>query len=311
MLIFAKDGTAIVINDRFNHEPCGADTPVRETSAPLQRNFRYIGWLRRLILLSRTNGIALMLGVALGIGVLTVRLPAMPQPASYHQFADQRSWLGIPNFGNVASNLPFAIVGLWGLCFLLKSKDKLKNVFIDPREPWPYVVAFFGLLFTAFGSAYYHLAPSNGRLVWDRLPMTIVFGSLVAVVIAERISVEAGLKLLPFLVAIAAGSVVQWYRDELRGHGDLRAYAAVQLYSALVLLIALLLKPRYSRSADFAIVFGFYLLAKIFETADRFIFAHGHIVSGHTLKHLTAATAGYWILRMLQTRRPLPDDSAA
>src|SRR6266536_5311110 len=246
-----------------------------------------------------------MLGVALGIAVLAFRLPPLPQPTSYHQFADQRPWLGIPNFGNVVSNLPFAIVGLWGLWLLLKP-DELKNAFIEPRERRPYVVACFGLLLTAFGSAYYHLAPSNSRLVWDRLPMTIVFGALVAVVVMERISLEAGLKLLPFLVAIAAGSVLQWYRDELHGHGDLRFYAAVQLYSALVLLIALLLKPRYSRTFDFAIVFGFYLLAKIFETADRFIYAHGHIVSGHSLKHLAAAMAGYWMLQMLQLREPCP-----
>ena len=251
-----------------------------------------------------------MLGVAVGLGILTVRLPLVPQPASYHQFADQRTFLGIPHFGNVVSNLAFAIVGLWGLWFL-SNPDKLNNTFIEPRERRPYVAAFFGLLLAAFGSAYYHLAPSNGRLVSDRLPMTIVFGSLVAVVIMERISVEAGLKLLPFLIAIAAGSVLQWYRDELHGHGDLRAYAAVQLYAALVLLIAVLLKPRYSRSFDFAVVFVFYLLAKIFETADRFIFTHTHIVSGHTLKHLAAAMAGYWILRMLESRKPLPNESTA
>ncbi len=261
-------------------------------------------------MLSRTNGIALMLGVALGIGVLMFRLPPVPQPDSYHQFADQRQWLSIANFGNVVSNLAFAIVGLWGFR-LLSKPDKPENTFIDVRERRPYVVAFLGLLLTAFGSAYYHLAPSNSRLVWDRLPMTIVFGSLVAVVIMERISVEAGLKLLPFLVAIAAGSVLQWYRDELHGHGDLRFYAAVQLYSALVLLMALVLKPRYSRTYDFAIVFGFYLLAKISETADRAIFAHGHIISGHTLKHLAAATAGFWILRMLELRKPLLNENPA
>jgi len=135
--------------------------------------------------------------------------------------------------------------------------------------------------------------------------MTIVFGALVAVVVSERINVEAGLKLLPFLVAIAAGSVLQWYRDELHGHGDLRAYAAVQLYSALVLLIAPLLKSRYARSYDFLTVFGFYALAKVFEAADGFIFVHVHVVSGHTLKHLAAAAAGYWILRMLRFRRPI------
>jgi hypothetical protein len=100
-------------------------------------------------------------------------------------------------------------------------------------------------------------------------------------------------------------SVLQWYTSELRGSGDLRFYAALQVYSALVLLLALLLPQRYTRGSDLAIVVGFYALAKVLETFDRPIFAAGHIVSGHTLKHLAAAAAGYCILRMLQKRRPI------
>lgn len=257
-------------------------------------------------LLSRKNGIALMLGVAAGMAILIFRLPPIPQPASYHQFADQRCWLGIPNFENVISNLAFALVGICGIVFIRRQTGR---AFVDPRERWPYYWVFFGLLLTAFGSGYYHLAPNNTRLVWDRLPMTIVFGSLVAALIAERISVRAGIQLMPWLIAFGAGSVLQWYRDEVHGHGDLRVYAAVQTYSALALLLALLLPPRYTRSRDFAVVFGFYVVAKIFETADRQIYSLGHIVSGHTLKHLAAASAGYWILRMLFLREPIPENS--
>jgi hypothetical protein len=259
-------------------------------------------------LLSRKNGIALMLGVAAGIALLVLRLPPIPQPASYHQFADQRRWLGIPNFGNVISNVAFAIVGIWGIAFMRRHAAR---AFLDARERWPYYGVFVGLLLTAFGSAYYHLLPNNARLVWDRLPMTIVFGSLVAALIAERISVRAGLQLLPWSIAFGAGSVLQWYWNEIHGRGDLRIYAAVQLYSALALLLALLLPPKYTRSRDFAIVFGFYVLAKVFESADRQIYTFHHIVSGHTLKHLAAAAAGYWILRMLQLREPVLQDSSA
>lgn len=135
------------------------------------------------------------------------------------------------------------------------------------------------------------------------------FRSLVAALIAERISVRAGLQLLPWLIAFGAGSVLQWYWNELHGHGDLRVYASVQAYSALGLLLALLLPPRYTRSRDFAVVFGFYLLAKIFETADRHIYSLGHIVSGHTLKHVAAAAAGYLIIRMLPLREPAAENS--
>jgi len=229
--------------------------------------------------------------------------PRVAQPDSYHHFADQRCWLGVPRFGDVTSNVPFAVVGLWGLAFL--SRPDSARAFIDHRERYSYFLVFFGLLLTAFGSAYYHLAQENVRLVWDRLPMTVVFMSLSAAMITERVSVKSGLWVLLPLLALGIGSVQQWYRSELRGSGDLRFYAAMQVYAMVVLVVALLLPARYTRSADLAVVAAFYVLAKVLESSDRIIFSLGHVVSGHTLKHLAAAAAGYWILRMLQHRRPL------
>lgn len=194
-------------------------------------------------------------------------------------------------------------MGLWGIAFLASSRAR--SHFIDQRERWPYAIAFLGLALTFFGSSYYHLHPDNARLVWDRLPMTLVFMSIVAAVIVERLSLRAGLWLLPLLILIGVFSVVQWYASELHGAGDLRLYAAVQTYSALVLVVSLFLPSRYSDGRAFAVVVGFYALAKALESLDRPIFSAGHIVSGHTLKHLAAATAGYWILRMLQRRRSI------
>jgi hypothetical protein len=110
---------------------------------------------------------------------------------------------------------------------------------------------------------------------------------------------------IAILLLIGVGSVVQWYVSEVRGIGDLRFYAAVQTYSALVLLLALIFPQRYTRGFDLAVVVGLYGLAKALEALDKAIFAAGHMVSGHTLKHLAAATAGYWILRMLGKRRPV------
>jgi hypothetical protein len=231
--------------------------------------------------------------------------PGISQPASYHNFADQRAVLGIPNFLNVASNLPFAVIGAWGMVFLFSNSRERDRAFLDPRERWPYAVLFTGLFLTAFGSAYYHLAPSNPGLVWDRLPMSIMFAGFVAAVIAERISAGFGLKLLPFLVLLSTASVLGWYSSERRGQGDLRWYAAVQIYSVLVLLVAPILRSKYTRSRDFLVVFVLYAFAKIFETFDRKIYSLGQVVSGHTLKHMAAATAGYWILRMLLKREPL------
>jgi len=255
-------------------------------------------------MIPRSKAPFLLIATAVVIAVIALLLPPLPQPQAYHNFADHRAWLGIPNFGDVASNLPFAVIGLCGL-ILLFIPSAVR--FSDPRERWLYVVMFAGLILTAFGSAYYHLAPGNARLVWDRIPIMIVFMALLAAVIAERLSVNAGLWLFPVLQAAGVGSVLLWRAGELNGHGDLRFYAAVQVYAILILLLVLLLPPSYTRGSDFAVVVGLYVLAKILEEADRQVFALGHVVSGHTLKHLAAATAGYWILRMLQKRTPVFD----
>lgn len=238
-------------------------------------------------------------------------LPRIPQPQSYHSFADRRSLLGIPDFGDVASNLPFAVIGVLGIAFLLRSpSNSASKPFIDSRESWPYLVAFVGILLTAFGSSYYHLDPNNARLVWDRLPIMVAFTSTAAALITERIQIRVGLLLLPVLLVVGIASVLQWYKSELHGVGDLRFYAAVQVWSTLVLLIVLLFPARYSRGSDLAIVVGFYALAKVLELLDKPIFHAGHLVSGHTLKHLAAAAAGYWLLRMLQKRQPIGNSGA-
>jgi hypothetical protein len=246
----------------------------------------------------------LLLAAAVVIAIIALLLPPIPQPLSYHNFADHRAWLGIPNFGDVVSNLPFAIVGICGLIFLSKPRPaKVK----DPRERGLYLFMFAALILTAFGSAYYHLAPGNARLVWDRIPIMMVFMALLAAVIAERVGIGAGLWLFPVLQAAGIGSVLVWRAGELQGHGDLRFYAAIQVYAILVLLLLLLVPAKYTRGSDLAAVVAFYVLAKILEESDRQVFAMGHIVSGHTLKHLAAAAAGYWILRMLQKRDFVPD----
>jgi hypothetical protein len=255
-------------------------------------------------LISRRTGVWVLLAFTILVVAGAALLPRIPQPASYHDFADQRTLLGIPDFGDVASNLLFALSGAWGLIFL--SRKSGQERFIDLRERWAYLAVFVGLLLTAFGSSYYHLAPDNARLVWDRLPMTLAFMGLVSAMISERVGVRVGFYLLPALLLIGVGSVALWWYSESLGAGDLRPYAAVQVYAVLVLPILLLLSPRYTRSWDLVVVFCFYVLAKIFETEDRQIFSlDRHAVSGHTLKHLAAGAAGFWILRMLGKRQPI------
>jgi hypothetical protein len=251
--------------------------------------------------LTRLGRIWLVVLIALAGALAALLLPPLQQPQEYHQFADQRTWLAIPNFLNVISNVGFLLVGLAGLGFLCnKTTVKASRIFVEPAERIPYAAFFLGILFTGFGSAYYHWRPSDSTLVWDRLPMTVAFMSLLAATIAERIALRAGLRLLGPLILAGAASVGYW-----RWHGNLWPYAAAQYYSILLVGLILALFPaRYSRSDDLVWVAVLYALAKVAEALDARILAASRLVSGHTLKHLLAAFAVYWILRMLVKRQP-------
>ena len=255
-------------------------------------------------MVSRRIGLTILVVSTLLLFSSLVFIPRIPQPLAYHDFADQRTWLGIPNFGNVVSNLPFAIFGAMGLAFLLSPNSE--NLFRDLRERVPWSFFFLGFFLTAFGSAYYHWHPDNSTLVWDRLPMTIAFTSLIAALFAERISLRAGLFALVPLLSFGAASVVYWHFTEMRGHGDLRFYFAVQASAFLLTLLCIFLfRSPYTRTGDLGLAAASYLVAVLLEYFDRDVFAALDMISGHSLKHLAASLTGYWILRMLKLRRSL------
>ena len=59
--------------------------------------------------------VVLLIGVTAASLVGLLLLPPISQDQSYHDFADQRTLLGIPNFWNVVSNIPFIAIGAVGL----------------------------------------------------------------------------------------------------------------------------------------------------------------------------------------------------
>lgn len=246
-------------------------------------------------------GLLLVFAVAMAIALAL--LPPFPQPQEYHHFADTRALFGIPNFLDVVSNLALLAVAVAGLNAVLRPG---RVAFIDRAEHLPYALFFLALAATAFGSAWYHLAPDNARLFWDRLPINICFAALLSALVAERYSIRAGLLLLLPLVATGAGTAWYWLWSETRGAGNLLPYFAFQLYVLLTLLWLLRLFPsRYSRGADLYRVVILYGAALAAELLDRHIYALGQLASGHTLKHLLAALAVYQVVRMLRLRTRL------
>lgn len=212
-------------------------------------------------------------GASLFAAAFLFFLPHIVQDESYHAFADARTIWGVPNFWNVVSNLPLAIVGVLGL-----------RKVCGPVAG----VLFIGFLLTCFGSAYYHLAPSDARLVWDRLPMTLVFMSLLTWIVTEGRSRRSEVLILGSLVSSGIASVLWWQIS-----GDLRPYALAQFGPLLLMLPALWYANgrRYLQA-----VLGLYALAKLAEFYDHPIYSVLPL-SGHSWKHFLAALAGYYILR--------------
>jgi hypothetical protein len=236
-------------------------------------------------------------------------LAPIPQSQAYHHFADQRVIAGIPHGLDVLSNLAFLLSGGLGLIFILGTRPAF-----DAGTRWAFATLFFGLILTSVGSGYYHLNPDNQSLIFDRLPMIVAMSGCVGVVIADRFGGAAAWSVLGFL-AIGFWTVYQWVVSEQTGHSDLRWYA---LYQGLVILVGalllLLFSSRNGATRVFVIAVAGNVLAKLFELLDKPIFAFGGIVSGHTLKHISAGLAflplAFFVRRTIQEQVPLEAEKA-
>ena len=224
----------------------------------------------------------------------------IPQDPAYHAFADTRAMFGVANFWNVASNLPFPLFGLWGLARVLRGPlDPLAEA---QRRAW--IVFFLGATAVGFGSGYYHLHPDNASLVWDRLPMTLAFMGLFALLVGEHLDLDWGRRLLWPLLAVGLASVLWWHATESQGRGDLRPYAAVQFLPLILIPGLLLAFPRPGRGPLW-VVLALYGLAKALEHWDAAILAAIGVTGGHAFKHVAAAAGigviAWWLGRRART----------
>ncbi len=245
----------------------------------------------------------MLVGLTIIAILVTCFIPPFGQDQSYHNFADKRVFLGIPNCLDVVSNIFFAYVGLLGI----RISMAMGTSRLISESRLSYIIFFTGVGLTSIGSAYYHLAPDNARLVWDRLPMTVAFMSFLSATIAERVSPKAGKLLLFPLLTAGVASVLFWYWSELNGHGDLRFYLIlVQAYPLLlVIVIVSLFRPRFSHGSFIIISILVYGVAKLAEVYDYRIFIFNNLLSGHTLKHIFAAVSLFLFAVMLKRRTPL------
>jgi len=226
----------------------------------------------------------------------------IPQWPEYHQFVDGRTLLGLANAHNVISNLGLLIVGAWGTMFVLTPSGKTAA----GKLQTPYLVFFVGLILTGLGSAYYHYSPGGQTLIWDRLPMTIMFMGLFTSIIGEILNPRLAHRLLIPLLVTGIGSVLWWAWTETIGAGDLRLYAVVQFVPPVLIIFMLLAFPTPRHYAPYIVgTLLLYVLAKLCEQFDAEIYTVLGSMSGHSLKHwLSAAASGSVLSMLIRRRRP-------
>ena len=243
-----------------------------------------------------------MLGAAFALyGLLRLTLGPLPQDPAYHALADTRTLQGVvPRAGDILTNLAILGAGLFGLA--LRSR---MNVAPEGRTAVNVLIA--ATILTAFGSAYYHLAPANATLIWDRLPIAIVLMSLLALVMADRVHpLYARDAIWPF-TGLGIASVMLWGVSEAMGQEDLLLYLVVRVGAGAAIVLLLILRPpRYTGTAWlFAAVLCEIAMAFL-ERVDHEMFQlTGGLISGHNMKHVLAGIALACVFWWLRARKSL------
>jgi hypothetical protein len=229
------------------------------------------------------------------IGALILYGPVQ-QDETYHDFTDKRFFLGIPNFLDVITNLPFALVGLLGLLAVARLPEKRLRLILS--------LLFGAFLLLTIGSGYYHLQPNNVTLVYDRIPIGIIISCFFAFIVYDRVNASFGYVLFFVLSAASVLSVLYWIYTEGQGSGDLRWYAFVQFFPVLAIpLILWLYKSPFKHGREVIPIFHLFGLAKLMESLDEQIFVlTNQVISGHSLKHLFMVGAGFCIEKMVRRR---------
>ena len=235
--------------------------------------------------------------------------PHVPQADHYHDFADQRPLLGLVNAADVLSNLPFLLLGVWGL--LATCKTPAETLRSQGGTPWLLLV-FGGLVLTALGSSYYHLLPGDVRVFWDRMGMVPVFAGVLGLALQSLLNTRSAW--LSALCVLLGGPLALWIWLQT---GQLLPWAVLQGAGMVLLVVLAVWQQRSPPAAQLirwplAAIVAWYALAKLFELGDAAVWAgSGHLVAGHALKHLAAALAVLPLLRSLQQLRHLAHANGA
>jgi hypothetical protein len=224
-------------------------------------------------------------------GLLHFAYPLV-QPADYHHFADTRLICGVHNGADVLSNLAILAAGLVNLhwCWRHRASGAVQMPSL--------LTVSLGFVMAAAGSAVYHLRPTDATLVWDRLPMTVIFAGVLAMLYTSVTGRRVLWLQLASLVAAAMLTALIWAR-----FGELWPYALLQ-FGGLAAVVGFTISRKVANPSGWWALICSYGVAKLFEMFDASIWvATDHVLAGHSLKHIACGAAGVALLGIVKPLR--------
>ena len=192
-------------------------------------------------------------------------------PPEYHNFADKRTFLGIPNAMDVLSNIAILIPALY---LLQRKKTNMSNLLI------------LHIILLSVASSYYHLNPSDETIFADFL-MIAASSMIILIIISDT---EYGL----LLYSYAIFSILYW-----KYTGDLRFYILILIGVPLYIVI------KYYKNIGLRnylyIIVIMCILLRISEHNDHLVYKlTNYQISGHTLKHIFSGIGIWYMIKLLQ-----------
>ena len=199
-------------------------------------------------------------------------------PKGYHNFADKRRLIGLPNAMNVLSNL-FIIIPV---IYLLKHKT-------ENNTNNNLLIIHITLL--SLASAYYHYNPSDKSIFWDIL-MIATLSIIVLNIINEY-------KYGSLFYILGVLSVIYWKQT-----GDIRLYLLILIGVPIIFFLKYYDNEEEDKKGvnkNLYIILFFTLLYRFVEYYDHQIYnLSNKFISGHTLKHIFAGLSILYIVKLLK-----------
>lgn len=237
--------------------------------------------------LGRRCAVVILAAMTLALLVGLIAWGPVPLAAHEHRYADQRSWLGVPNIAHLIANLPLLAAGLWGWL-----RTRTGDWPDELRAPWQ--LFHLCVLGGALVSVAYHAAPGDTGYLLSQVAMSAAFVLLTIGVLAERVNpwfgTRAGITCAMVLTLLLSTTSLTG------GTIDLRPFLLLQLLPVLLIPTGVLGLPgRHTRSADWMIMLATYVVARGFGMADALVYERTGWISGHSLMHVGLGCVAGWL----------------